>query len=229
MYQNNIGDRMKIKYAAVLALLFSMASPAISAGHQQDYDPAEGRCNFWDDASLKTLTATLDYADQVLPNIPPEEDRYLTAESTAAQKVYEEELKKNNWKAPAQSQGNTRYAALEARPLYTVWGVRNALAKAKLSIAAILDEGSGTGFVTYRKNPDAAKLDRALHAIYPLDAYALSMQALLTKQTYVPQSHKIMLTADQWSKLYGGTSTLTTNLGYYMSCKLAKVMGRQSF
>lgn len=120
-----------------------------------------------------------------------------------------------------------RYAALEERPLYTVWGVRKDLAKAKLAIVGILDGGLGTGFVTYRKNPEAAKLERAIRAIYPLEAYALSMQALLTKQTYVSDSHRIMVTADQWSRLYGGTSTLTTNLGYYMSCKLAKVMGRQ--
>ncbi|MFC0398590.1 hypothetical protein [Paraburkholderia rhizosphaerae] len=213
------------KHAVLLGLLFGAVMPAFSADVSKDYDPAETRCQFWDDSSLEKMTAQLDYADQVLPNIPPEEDRYLTAESSAAKKVYEDELKKNDWKEPVQGQGNMRYAALEARPLYTVWGVRKDLVEARQAIDGILKPGSG--LVIYRKNPDAEKLQRALRALYPADRYALHMQELLTKQTLT--SNNRMITSEQYSRLYGGALTLTTNLGYYMDCKLAKIMGRQSF
>lgn len=214
---------MKIAHAAILTLLICSARPGFSADLQKDYDPAEGRCQFWDDASLQKLTAQLDYADQVLPNIPPEEDRYLTAESASAQKVYLEELEKNNWKAPIQGQGNTRYAALEARPLYTVWGVRKDLVEAKRAITEITRPEPG--LVNYRKNQDAEKLERATKALSPVNKYALQIQKLLTRQTFV--SNSVLITSDQYSRLYSGALTLTSDLGYYMSCKLAKIMGRQ--
>jgi hypothetical protein len=221
---NKFGDRMKIAHVSFLVLLFSMRSPAYSADLMKDYDPAETRCHAWDDAGLKNFVAQLDYADQVLPNIPPEEDRYLTAESAAAKKVYMEELEANNWKAPAQSQGNMRYAALEARPLYIVWGVRKDLVDAKRAIAQILDGGPAR---SYRKNREAEKLERTTSAITAVTIYSLHMQEFLTKQTLAQQNR--MITSEQWSRLYSSALTLNSDLGYYMSCKLAKIMGRQSF
>lgn len=214
---------MKFAHAAFSALLIGSALPAFSADLHKDYDPAEGRCQFSDDASLQNMTAQLDYAEQVLPNIPPEEDRYLTAESAAAQKVYQEELEKNNWKEPTQGQGNMRYAALEARPLYTVWGVRKDLVEAKRAITEIIKPGPG--LVIYRKNQDAEKLERATKALYPVNRYALHIQELLARQMLT--SNNLLITSDQYSRLYSGALTLTSDLGYYMSCKLAKVMGRQ--
>lgn len=216
---------MKITYAVFLALGLSVALPAFSADRPKDYDPAETRCSGFDDASLKNSLGQLDYADLVLPNIPPEEDRYLTAESAAAKKIYSEELEKNNWKAPLQGQGNIRYAALEARPLYTVWGIRKDLVEAKRAIAGILDGGGLAR--SYRKNQDAEKLERATRALLPVTAYALHMQDLLTRQNLTPANR--MLTSEQWTRLYSGALTLNSDLGYYMSCKLAKIMGRQSF
>jgi hypothetical protein len=215
---------MKIAYAATL--LLALALPAFSAAPQTDYDPAEPRCAGADDASLKSFIGQLDYADAALPNIPPEEDKYLTAESAAAKKVYDEELEKNNWNAPLQGQGNMRYAALEARPLYVVWGVRKDLATARQAIAAIL-ASDPPGLVTYRKNPEAEKLERATRAIWPVTAYSVHMEEFLTRQNLAPA--KAMITSDQWTRLYSGALTLNTDLANYMSCKLAKIMGRQSF
>lgn len=219
---------MKTGYPVFLALLISAPLRAYSADLLiKDYDPAEGRCRYADDASLQGITATLNDADKVLPNIPPEEDRYLTAESAAAQQVYEDELEKNNWKTPINGQANRRYAALEARPLYTVWGVRKDLGKAKLAISEILKPELGNHMVTYRNNPEAEKLDVATSAIYSVSAYALSMRDFLTKQPLGTNS--AMITSDQYTALYSGILDLNSSLGRYMSCKLAKIMGRQSF
>jgi hypothetical protein len=216
---------MKFARAALLALLVGSASPAFSADLAKDYDPAETQCHFADDAELqKNLTSILDYADQALPNIPPEEDRYLTAESAAAKKVYDEELEKNNWKTPAQGQGNARYAALQARPLYTVWGVRKNIVEARKAITEILKPEPPI-LVTYRKNPEAEKLERATRALSSVNQYVLAMQDFLTKQSFTPS----LITSDQYLRLYGGAFSLTHDLGQYMSCKLAKIMGRQSF
>ncbi|MGS1060087.1 hypothetical protein [Burkholderia glumae] len=216
---------MKIVYAAFLAMLFALVSPAFSAELPKDYDPADTRCGF-DDASLNNVLGQLAYADQALPNIPPEEDRYLTVESAAAKKVYEEELKKNDWNPPLQGQGNMRYAALEARPLYVVWNLRKELAEAQRKITEILKPPVPI-FVTYRKNPEAEKLERATRALLSVTEYSLRMQDFLTRQNLAPNS--AMITSDQWSRLYSGALTLNSDLGYFMSCKLAKIMGRQSF
>ncbi|MBN3770720.1 hypothetical protein [Burkholderia sp. Se-20378] len=217
---------MKIAYAVFLSLLLTLAFPAFSADLPKDYDPAETRCGF-DDASLKNVIGQLDYADQVLPNIPPEEDRYLTAESAAAKKVYDEELRKNNWKTPLQGQGNMRYGALEARPLYAAWNLRKELVEAKGKITEILKPEPVPVLVTYRKNPEAEKLERATRALLSITTYSLRMQDFLTRQNLAPNN--AMITSDQWTRLYSGALTLNSDLGYYMSCKLAKIMGRQSF
>ncbi|WP_060126977.1 hypothetical protein [Burkholderia cepacia] len=217
---------MNIRYSASLALLIGIAFPAFSAGAAKDYDPAATRCAGFDDAGLERLIGQLDYADEALPHIPPEEDRYLTAESSAALKVYEEEQKQNNWKPPAQGQGNMRFAALAARPLYTVWKVRKDLADAKQAIAGIVRDGSPAR--SYKKNPEAEKLERATRAIGPLSAYSLQMQEFLTRQT-LAQNNNMLVTPEQWARLYSGELTLDSALGFYMSCKLAKIMGRQSF
>ncbi|NLP64207.1 hypothetical protein [Paraburkholderia sacchari] len=208
---------MKIAYAAISVLLVSLALPAFGAGLQKDYDPAETRCSGFDDASLKNFIGQLDYADLVLPNVPPEEDRYLTAESAAAQKLYMDES--------TRGQGNMRYAALDARPLYVVWGVRKDLVDSKRAIAGILEDGGPAR--SYRKNPEAEKLERATRALLPVTEYSLHMQDFLTRQNLAP--NKAIVTSEQWARLYSGALTLTSDLGYYMSCKLAKIMGRQSF
>ncbi|PMS17835.1 hypothetical protein C0Z18_18485 [Trinickia dabaoshanensis] len=216
---------MTFTHAILFVTLLGLASPVPSAGLPKDYDPAETRCAGFDDAGLKKFIGQLDYAELVLPNIPPEEGRYLTAESAAAKKIYDEELEQNNWKAPLQGQGNMRYAALEARPLYVVWVVRKDIVKAKQAIAGILEQGGPPR--SYRKNQDAEKLERATRALLPVTDYALHMQDLLTRQNLMPTDR--MLTSEQWTRLYSGALTLNSDLGYYMSCKLAKIMGRQSF
>lgn len=217
---------MKLAHAALWALVLGSTSPAFGADVAKDYDPAEVRCPFADDADLqKNATSILDYADQVLPNVPPEEDRYLTAESAAAQKVYTDERKQNNWQEPTQGQGNRRYAALQARPLYTVWGVRKNIVEARKAITEILKPAPPI-LVTYRKNPEAEKLERATRALNSVNGYALSMQDFLTRQSFTSAT---LITSDQYLRLYGGALVLTSDVGQYMDCKLAKVMGRQSF
>ncbi|KUZ36562.1 hypothetical protein [Burkholderia territorii] len=217
---------MNIRYSASLALLITVTFPAFSAGPAKDYDPAATRCAGFDDAGLAKLISQLDYAAEALPNIPPEEDRYLTAESSAALKVYVEEQKQNNWEPPTQGQGNMRFAALAARPLYTVWKVRKDLAEAKRAIAGIVRDGGPAR--SYKGNPEAEKLERATRAIGPISTYSLQMQEFLTRQT-LAQNNNMLVTPEQWARLYSGALTLDSGLGYYMSCKLAKIMGRQSF
>jgi hypothetical protein len=179
------------------------------------YDPADTRCKSFDDSALQKFAGILDFASTVLPNVPPEESKYLQAETDAAYK-----LQPTN-----EAQSNARYAGLEKRPLYQVWVVRRSLTAAQDSIAAITNNDSSASAI-YKKSPEAEKLNRALRAETYAVNYSRAMTRFLTLQERSPNG--VMLTADQYSGLWGGVYSLPEDIGYYMDCKLAKVMGRQA-
>lgn len=181
------------------------------------FDPAEPRCMADDDQAIVRLIAALDSAAIALPNVPPEEDKYLIAEAKAARKLYFESTANNG----LAQQSNSRFLHLETRPLYHVWRVRNELVPAREKLATVL---STSGLVAYRKNAEAEKLDRAASAGYAVNRYTVELTELLTRESIQSTG---LLTGNQYLTLRGDLLELNPTLAHYMACKLAKVMGRQ--
>lgn len=212
-------------FALVMAAFLAFA--AHGAEPVKTFDPAEGRCKFSDDEQIGSkLMSTLDYANQVLPNIPPEEERYLKAESDAAQKVYRQEMEQNNWKSQVGGQGQRRFGALAQRPLYDVWELRNRLAELRAEFENILQASNDGAGLAYRKVPEAAKLSRATHSLLALNSYTLTLGQFLAKQE---RGRFQVISSEQYDRLYSGALMLPVNLHNYMDCKLARVVGRQPF
>lgn len=82
-----------------------------------DIDPAETRCLAGSDDVLARMVKDLDYVDLNLPNVPPEEQRYIEAESASALRIGQEEQRTGDQRAPRAS---AMLDKLHARPLYYV-------------------------------------------------------------------------------------------------------------
>ena len=179
------------------------------------FDPAVPRCVPGDDRILDRMLASLQTADELMPNVPPEEEKYLVAESAAVKRVMDEEAER---KVEDHSRWLSMNRALRARPLYFVWAARNDLSEARRQIQAIR---ATNGVTTYRNSPEAEKLERATHAISALSRYAKSLEAAL-------DSPVVKVPVPTSFSLYAGLY-LNHDLGRFMSCKLARVMGKQEF
>ena len=82
---------MKIATTAVLAFAIFSGQYTFATNTPKDYDPAEIRCQAYGDGVIGRLLEQIDFADKAVPNIPPEEQRYLKAESAAAGRMFEVE------------------------------------------------------------------------------------------------------------------------------------------
>ena len=206
--------RIKLVEALFLAIGVFVGSEVRAA----DYDPAETRCRAGADKTIERLLGNLDRADQVFPNVPPEEARYLEAESERAQRTY---MQEDAAQGGNHARSNTIYSSLTTRPLYYVWVLRKDLVAARSALHAIF-QSDESGFVTYRANPEAEKLERATKAMLPLDNFGHSLEAAIEHSPALSST-----LATDWQLLAG--RSLNGTLGYFISCKLAKVMGRQQF
>jgi hypothetical protein len=187
-------------------------------------DPAASLCQWADDDSIQRLEQRLDYVDHMLPNIPPEEDRYLTAESERGMKVYQEEQDKHLSTDPSDQILST----LAARKLYYPWKIRKELAKLKHDVAKILSHKPSPEELympTYRGNDEAEKLKLAAQALDSAHSYSLQVQEYMTRGQLGKAPP--VLASEQFLNVYGGLISLTPDLANYIQCKLAKIMGPQ--
>jgi len=186
-----------------------------------DYDPARGRCLALksDDDLINGMIEILDYADRTIPNIPPEEEKYLTAEQAAALRLFREELTEKR----SHEQSNERFRKLQSRPLYYVWEVRETIAPTKEALAKIrtLDVSR-----TY-KSDEAEKLDRAARSAYRVSDYAIHMQIYLKRSEWGISAMQV--SQSQYNELLSGALAINTSLADYEGCKLARLIGRQPY
>jgi hypothetical protein len=110
--------------AYVGAIALGLWSIATAVEPSKDYDPAQTRCMSGNEKTIERLLADLDAADQAFPNVPPEEEQFLAAESAHAQRLYQQESERKN---EGHAESSKVYEALARRPLYYVWKMRKDL------------------------------------------------------------------------------------------------------
>jgi len=219
---------MKIAMTAICLIGLFLSSQIYAAGMAKDYDPAEVRCRWAGDDMIATLLSQVDFADQALPNIPPEEQHYLEAEFAAAGRTYKNEVDSGNKNF---SRSTQMYLRLYARPMYPVWALRKTIEPARAALKRILKrqpqpERGNADLDTYKKNPEAEKLERATSALAAVGEYVSALQAFLDNTRGRELS---LLTRQQMMRLLVSRYSMLSDMGGFMSCKLAKIMGRQSF
>lgn len=215
---------MKIVFTCLLLGL--MYIPAFADNNNpNDYDPAESRCVRANDETINRLISNLDYVDHALPNIPPEEQHYLEAEYNRALDTLNEEMLKNG-KAP---KGNKMFYKLSLRPLYDVWYLRRTIEPARLALERVLKrqphpENGDADFITYKNNPEAEKLERASMAEFQVEGFVTQLDIYLDKIEYQQKP----FSDDTYVRLLGNGG-MADDLSAFINCKLAKIMGKQSF
>ena len=219
---------MRIAAKAIVGFAIFAGFSGSVALAQKDFDPAETRCMRADDSIISSLLSQIDYADQNLPNIPPEEQRYLDAESAAAARMYKDESQSE---ASSYARSTQIYRNLYSRPLYTVWAFRKTIEPARSALKRVLKQQPNPAlgdpdYITYKKNPEAEKLERAAPAISAVGQYTIALQNLLTK---IGEQNYSSITQSQWTRLLGSAYGASYDLPAFIECKLAKIMGRQTF
>jgi hypothetical protein len=143
------------------------------------WDPAEHRCDYYDDSRVGGLLDSLEFVDEVFPNVPPDDARYFKAESDRAKKLSMDAAANHK----DYSQANQVYAGLESKPMYHIWKLRNALEEAKLALLRIIPgnpKAKGTqaevALPTYPHNAEAEKLERAIRAVYSVNDFTRTME-----------------------------------------------------
>ena len=220
---------MKAFTAGCLFGFLGMCSSGVAAGSlDSGYAPADVRCPTSDDESINTtLLERLDTADMILANIPPEESAYIRAESASLARMFKEETAKGD---TIHARSSASYLKLHARPLYYVWMVRKEIEPTRVALKKILIRPSYSGElvdpITYTKNGEAEKLDRAAGAVSQINTYAFALHSYVERQY---DSQNPILTSDQVGILYWHSLDMNFWLARFIKCKLAKIMGRQPF
>ena len=167
--------------------------------------------------------------DSSLPNIPPEEEKYLAAESAATDKLYQIE----SVKKISHSVTNARFHKLENRRLYFVWNVKLDLKKVIAAVDFILcdhdsayklwldgNAPSNWSPIKIYENPEATKLERAAGSLYSISNLQMSLREFLIRE----EAHGAdpLLSSEQYNKLQGQHLAPMTDMAFYIKCKLAK-------
>jgi hypothetical protein len=198
---------MKFLFLACSAW-FACAAACAATPAQMDF--VKRQCETADDPWIVRTVSMLDEVDRLLPNIPPEEERYLKAESAAALRVFEEEVASSATSWPRSDQ---MFKALLARPLYPAFALRKELesVRSQLTRVVALD-----GLRAYPDNAEAEKLARAANALR--DVAGFPEQVL----SFTRNSNR-GIDAVKAGKLVLDTYKLPSQLAQYIGCKLAKV------
>lgn len=211
---------MKVFFLLIAWLTTSSAYAA--SDPQYSYDRSETLCPYHgEDERIREISAGLDYADQSLPNIPPEEAQYLAAESSAIRGAYRVERRS---KKPSYDQINQRSHNLRNRPLYHAWVVRQDLVRAQKAVITIIASQPKFG-ATYPNKPEVENLDRTLAAMPVVNWYQQSMQEFLTRLEFTKSG---IVSDNQRLQIYDNLLLMTSALQDYARCKLARIMGKQT-
>ncbi|GEM_PF-4483199 len=213
-----------MRQAAILTIVLGMffSQVALAGDMPKDYDPAETRCLDGNDAAIERMLSMIDYVDKELPSVPPEEQRYLDTEFARALKLENDEMLNKE----VSQNGKRLLHELSLRPSYDVWYLRRELEPSKKYLKHIINlrpdpDTWGIFATTYNKNLDAEKLERASYAIYPVSEFTKELSHYYDKK-------RASLTSEE-NNSFLAASGMNVELGYFISCKLAKIMGRQKF
>ncbi|CAN7777605.1 hypothetical protein LJR290_007900 [Variovorax sp. LjRoot290] len=191
---------------AVFTCCALLACSAIAATPEQ-LQAAKTLCQHHDDPSIVEVASQLDEADKVLPNIPPEEERYLKAERAAAARLMSEK--------DTRPRAVQMRSALRARPLYAVYELRMDLKKAQTAINAIL---APDRWEDYPQNAEAEKLSRAVASLPELAIYAREVVV------FEHNKQRVFVDEDRLAGLSIDAYVMQVDLAGYIRCKLAKAM-----
>ena len=181
------------------------------AASANDYARLERACKNSGEELIAKLSQDLVRADQVLPNIPPEEAKYINDEGLAIKRIYRSKDQKYEYSTLVE-----RFSKLSSRPLYKVSNVRLALTNAKESLNKI--SSSSTGNMYYPKSVEADKLYRAIQATEPIATYVTEVAEFSRMDTPPGMQNK------QVVDLHGEAILMPGILQDFMICKLEKAM-----
>ena len=187
----------------------SIISPPVSAAPAVESTNVLIACVSGGDEALRLMKGLLEAADESLPNVPPEEEKYLAAESATGLRMYKTELAAN---PPDHTPSNKLYAALFSRPLYAAWEARKELRNARLAIQQI-GQSEGRAIV-YPRNVEAMKLRQAIQAVPSIARYEKALESF-SNSPFVTNDVMRVLTAN---------FMLSQELSWYMECRLAKTV-----
>jgi hypothetical protein len=159
-------------------------------------------CEGNDDPSINQIRQSIALADAIIPQIPPEEDRYLDAEEKSLFMGEKPKIR-----------GTERWEALTRRPLYYSWKLRAAIRPVVESLDQLRDSTSPL----FYKNIETAKMYRAITGYRFWNEYVRELQTFLDKERF--------LQIDQGTRYRLFANGLAGNLALeqFMLCKLSKL------
>jgi hypothetical protein len=147
-------------------------------------------------AGMGTIELMLRHLDAALvpvTGVPPEEDKYLQAETAAIERL--------RASAGTAQQGDARADSLRARPLYLPWKIRSSALKLQSQLKRV---STVTPNVTYSDPEAGARINAALPAFHFASALAEEMAAVLASSSW----EKLGMTPSQAAML-GAQATIT--------------------
>jgi hypothetical protein len=211
-------------YMRVAALLCALSVPgAAFAAQSTQAAYIEGYCS-GAEQDLQAVVASIQYIDEALPQIPPEEERYFKREYAAL-------MGPMSWSGDAATKAvfAQRFDELQKRRLFYVWQVRKELPQVAFEVEAVerpalefeaFMEGKFKGAPPSNAYADerANRLNRALRASSALSDLAIRMADLLDRNSIKP-----LFSGQQFQILAFRTGMLVSNMNQYAECQLAKV------
>lgn len=198
---------MKILCGVILALAINAAFAAYT------FDPAEQRCFSKNIAGpINLIQKQVDRIDALLPRVPPEEEKYLTEASKRALDLF------NRSDAQSKAKGNQLSFELSNRKSFDVWKVRKAIGPTKDALSKVASDKS---VFTYRANLNAERIDKASRALY-------SLSALIAEAAMYYNKHSAEYNEQDAYTLLGLSGSMT-EMGNFINCNLAHIMGNQSW
>jgi hypothetical protein len=206
----HFGEAKKVAQALGFCLFVLLWVPAMLALGAEN-DQSLSRCGkVGGDEVIAQMLQELEWAKAVIPNVPPEEASFLEQESKSASSLYSE----GNWQ-----QSEARYTALDRRPMYHVWVLRDKLTQAHSKVAEI-----PRPWPSYMKNVQASKLQAAADALHSVNGYVLELDRFVRNEQL--QSSLNSISVKQRYRLELGKQ-MPDDLGHFIGCRLEKIMRAQ--
>ncbi len=210
-----------VALVAASTLVYSTSNAAIALDKES---MVKTRCQSSDDSRIDFWVKKLESIDQLLPNIPPEETKYLELEYALAMRIGMEESKD---KIPGLPRSSKMLNSLSNRPLYKVWELRKVLVSTREEVDKILakrtqsKESNVDPNTHYPKDDEAEKLYRAINASYQLAVFSRAVEVFSNSHD---QSTQPILTSEQLSSMHISSLLMPIEARLYMHCKLAKII-----
>jgi hypothetical protein len=199
---------MPAKLARILSSV--IVSTLAFAASAQTPNP-EWICNNNDLAPVLDLISHVRRVSQILPNVPPEDERYFQAEERVWLEV---QVQPNGVSADARARAWQRQVAVSKRPLYGTYRLRISLAYAREAVESLTLERGPRVY----DNRDGESLRRAVIAAAPVRTYASELS------TYLASQDGAQLAKSEREELADAPKLLSSQLDRFMQCKLTRLM-----